>query len=218
METGSDNGNDWRPELAAVSGAMPYEPGQPRFDVSAHLSVRLPFPMVAARGPSFCNGVKRRRRPKRYETMREPMERRQGGGNDRRPELATVSGAMPYAPRLRRRALGGVAPAPTLAPAPAPASQSGSLFPWWQQSAPASTPGAPATPRAGEYTTELAARARCPSDTIVWANTPTRIYHYSGTRYYGQTRRGAYMCEADARAAGYRATRSRQRDAQNPSG
>jgi hypothetical protein len=107
METGSDNGNDWRPELAAVSGAMPYEPGQPRFDVSAHLSVRLPFPMVAARGPSFCNGVKRRRRPKRYETMREPMERRQGGGNDRRPELATVSGAMPYAPRLRRRALGG---------------------------------------------------------------------------------------------------------------
>jgi hypothetical protein len=120
------------------------------------------------------------------------------------------------------RARQGSAAAPSggfaSAPAPAPASQSGSLFPWWQQSAPASAPGAPATPRAGEYTTELAARARCPSDTIVWANTPTRIYHYSGTRYYGQTRRGAYMCEADARAAGYRATRSRQREAQNPSG
>jgi hypothetical protein len=113
---------------------------------------------------------------------------------------------------------GGFAPAPPVAPAPAPASQSGSLFPWWQQSAPASAPGAPTAPRAGEYTTELAARARCPSDTVVWANTPSRIYHYSGTRYYGQTRRGAYMCEADARAAGYRATRSRQRDAQNPSG
>jgi hypothetical protein len=111
---------------------------------------------------------------------------------------------------------GGFATAP--APAPAPASQSGSLFPWWQQSAPASAPGAPTAPRVGEYTTELAARARCPSDTVVWANTPSRIYHYSGTRYYGQTRRGAYMCEADARAAGYRATRSRQRDAQNPSG
>jgi hypothetical protein len=111
METGSDNGNDWRPELAAVSGAMPYEPDKPRFDACAsaraHLSVRLPFPMVATHSASFCNGVKRRRRPKRHETMREPMERRQGGGNDRRPELATVSGAMPYAPRLRRRALGG---------------------------------------------------------------------------------------------------------------
>ena len=104
------------------------------------------------------------------------------------------------------------------APAPAPASQSGSPFPWWKQSAPASTSGAPAAPRAGEYTTELAARARCPSDIVVWVNTPTRIYHYSGTRYYGQTRKGAYMCEADARAAGYRATRSRQREAQSPSG
>jgi hypothetical protein len=104
------------------------------------------------------------------------------------------------------------------ASAPAPAAPSGSLFPWWQQSAPASAPGAPTAPRAGEYSTELAARARCPSDTVVWANTPSRVYHYSGTRYYGQTRRGAYMCEADARAAGYRATRSRQREAQNPAG
>ena len=111
---------------------------------------------------------------------------------------------------------GGFAPA--TAPAPAPASQSGSLFPWWQQSAPASTPapngGPPSTLQAGQYTTELAARARCPSDTVVWVNTPTRIYHYSGTRYYGQTHRGAYMCEADARAGGYRAARNRQREAE----
>jgi hypothetical protein len=113
---------------------------------------------------------------------------------------------------------GGFAPAPAPAPASAPASQSGSLFPWWQQSAPASSPGATAIPRAGEYTTELAARARCPSDTVVWVNTPSRIYHYSGTRYYGNTRRGAYMCEADARAAGYRATRNRQREAETHPG
>ena len=116
METGSDNGNDWRPELAAVSGAMPYEPEQPRFDACdrarACPSVRLPFPMVAVLGASFCDGVNRRRRPKRHETMREPMERRQGGGNDRRPELAAVSCAMPYAPRLRRRR-SGVGPGPS---------------------------------------------------------------------------------------------------------
>jgi hypothetical protein len=112
---------------------------------------------------------------------------------------------------------GGFAPAS--APAPAPASQSGSLFPWWQRpSAPASTPasnvGAPSVLQAGQYTTELAARARCPSDTIVWVNTPTRIYHYSGTRYYGHTLKGAYMCEADARGGGYRAARNRQRNAE----
>jgi hypothetical protein len=114
---------------------------------------------------------------------------------------------------------GGFAPAAAApAPGPAPASQSGSLFPWWQQSAPSSTPapnvGAPSALQAGQYTTELAARARCPSDTVVWVNTPTRIYHYSGTRYYGHTLKGGYMCEADARAGGYRAARNRQREAE----
>jgi hypothetical protein len=111
---------------------------------------------------------------------------------------------------------GGFVPAP--APAPAPTSQSGSLFPWWQQSAPSTAPassgGTPSTLQEGQYTTELAARARCPSDTVVWVNTPTRIYHYSGTRFYGHTLKGAYMCEAEARTGGYRAARNRQREAE----
>ena len=106
----------------------------------------------------------------------------------------------------------------TFAPAPAPAStaapQSGSLFPWQRPPAPASS----SAPRPGEYVTELQARARCPSDTVVWVNSPTGIYHYSGTRYYGHTRRGAYMCEADAHAAGYRAARNRQRETEAHSG
>ena len=34
------------------------------------------------------------------------------------------------------------------------------------------------------------------------------IYHYQGTRYYGHTKKGAYMCEADAKASGARAARS----------
>ena len=109
------------------------------------------------------------------------------------------------------------APAPASAPAPAPANQSGSLFPWWQPSAPPPASNASGTSalRPGEYTTELAARARCPSDTVVWVNTPSRVYHYAGTHYYGHTKRGAYMCEADARAAGNRAAR---KDLQNHSG
>ena len=105
---------------------------------------------------------------------------------------------------------GTFAPATAPAPAPAPATQSGSLLPWWQPSAPASAPAsnvAPSATRAGEYTTELAARASCPSDTVVWVNTPSRVYHYAGTHYYGHTKRGAFMCEAKARAAGNRAAR-----------
>jgi hypothetical protein len=43
---------------------------------------------------------------------------------------------------------------------------------------------------------------------VVWVNTKSHIYHYAGTRSYGTTKQGAYMCEADANAAGDRATRS----------
>jgi hypothetical protein len=44
-----------------------------------------------------------------------------------------------------------------------------------------------------------------PSDTVVWVNTKSRVYHYSGIRDYGNTKHGAYMCEADAKAGGDRA-------------
>lgn len=117
-----------------------------------------------------------------------------------------------------RTRLGSAAPpSGTVAPAPAPAppAQSGSLFPWWQPAAPSSTPAATA---AGEYSTELQARARCPSDTVVWVNLRTRIYHHAGTHNYGHTRQGAYMCEAEARAAGNRAARTRERAGTAPSG
>ena len=64
---------------------------------------------------------------------------------------------------------------------------------------------APAATGAGQFTSDQQARARCPSDTVVWVNTRSRIYHFAGTRDYGNTKQGAYMCEADARSAGDRA-------------
>ena len=46
---------------------------------------------------------------------------------------------------------------------------------------------------------------RCPGATVVWVNQSSHIYHFPGTRDFGHTKRGAYMCEADAKAAGARA-------------
>ena len=80
----------------------------------------------------------------------------------------------------------------------------GSLFPWWQPN----SNTAPAPTGAGQFRSEAEARARCPNDKVVWVNTASKIYHYQGTRYYAHTKQGAYMCEADARAAGDRAARS----------
>ncbi len=40
---------------------------------------------------------------------------------------------------------------------------------------------------------------------VVWVNTDSRIYHKPGTRWYGKTKHGKYMTEADAKRAGYSA-------------
>ncbi len=97
-----------------------------------------------------------------------------------------------------------MAPAPAPAPAPTPSS---SPIPWWQPQAPTQT-AAPVPTGAGQFHTEAEARYRCPTDKVVWVNTDSHIYHYQGARYYGQTKKGAFMCEADAKAAGDRAARN----------
>jgi hypothetical protein len=94
----------------------------------------------------------------------------------------------------------------TTAPGSAPAA-SDSPFPWWQPATPAQTT-APAPTGAGQFSTEAEARYRCPTDKVVWVNTKSHTYHYQGTHNYGHTKAGAYMCEADARAAGDRAART----------
>jgi hypothetical protein len=55
---------------------------------------------------------------------------------------------------------------------------------------------------AGGYPTEAEAKTHCGSQSVVWMNTKSHVYHMAGTKTYGHTKQGAYMCQADAAKAG----------------
>ncbi|GGH11348.1 hypothetical protein [Silvibacterium dinghuense] len=53
-----------------------------------------------------------------------------------------------------------------------------------------------------------AATAQAPQKGMVWVNTASGVYHREGTKYYGKTKQGKYMSEADAQKAGYHVAKS----------
>ncbi len=69
----------------------------------------------------------------------------------------------------------------------------------------------------GQYPTEAEAKAGCPGDGVVWVNLRSKISHEPGSRSYGATQAGAYMCEKESAAAGFRAGKTARDPARDPS-
>jgi hypothetical protein len=121
------------------------------------------------------------------------------------PTQPTAAPARPAAPEPTPTAA-PAAPAPTTPTAAAPPVRPVAPVPTTTARPAPAAPSAPAA--ANEFSTEAQAKARCPSDTVVWVTLKSGIYHFAGTRYYGTTKNGAYMCEADTTAAGMHAAKN----------
>jgi hypothetical protein len=60
------------------------------------------------------------------------------------------------------------------------------------------------------FPSEVQAQQHCPSETVVWLNVPSGVYHYKGERWYGRTNNGAFACRGEADKGGDRASRNGQ--------
>lgn len=92
------------------------------------------------------------------------------------------------------------APAATPAPAAMPAATPPTAAPAKPAMAPA------ATPTTAHSTAATGTPAPGGGAGKVWVNTNSKVYHCQGDRYYGATKEGEYMSEADAIAKGNHAS------------
>jgi hypothetical protein len=93
-----------------------------------------------------------------------------------------------------------------MTPSPSPAKKTlADLFKPKTSQSPSSPATAPTTAATAKAETAKATPAAGGGPGLVWVNTETHVYHKEGSRFYGTTKKGKYVSEADAIKEGDRA-------------
>src|SRR5262249_14595546 len=110
------------------------------------------------------------------------------------------SPAVPKSRRARKKAEAQAAASPAASPTASPKFAFGDLLKP-KSSASASPAAAPVNGGGPRAATPAPGGGRG----LVWVNTKTHVYHKEGSRFYGATKQGKYVSEADAIKEGDRA-------------
>jgi pyruvate/2-oxoglutarate dehydrogenase complex dihydrolipoamide acyltransferase (E2) component len=140
----------------------------------------------------------KRRAHKKAETTASPAET----GASASPAASPAA-----SPKAKRGAKKERAAAAQPTPSPSPGKFSlGDLFKP-KTSTTAASPAAAAPAAAKGTSAQPATKAPAPGGGhgLVWVNTETHVYHKEGSRFYGTTKKGKYMTEAEAMKEGDRA-------------
>jgi len=138
--------------------------------------------------------------PAKHRTHKKAQTTASPGETAASPSPAASPAAAPKTKGTRKKAETATSPSPS------PAKFSlGDLFK--PKSSAAASPAAATGAAAKSRGAEAAANPPAPGGGhgLVWVNTETHVYHREGSRFYGTTKKGKYMTEADATKEGNRA-------------
>jgi len=146
-------------------------------------------PELPAESPS---PAKKHRQHKMAEATASPAETAS-------PAMAESPAVSPEARRPRQKAKTEATASPPASPTPSPKFRLGDLF------KPKSSVSA--SPSAASVTRSTGTATPAPGgggSGLVWVNTETHVYHKEGSRFYGRSKKGKYVSEADATKEGDR--------------
>ena len=109
---------------------------------------------------------------------------------------------------VSKKTIDKITPLVSVGPATPSAAKAAAPEPATTPAAPAEKPKPSAAGKSPDTSKSTTTEARVPPEKgMVWVNTSSKVYHKEGDRWYGKTKEGKFMTEADAIKAGYHASK-----------